>query len=94
MTALELARQLKAKFNDLIADPVEFRLKPALEEGEPFATGTLVHSFGIKEAIRQAAQAIEKLFEAGSTSVVLCVAPSEGLAEQIAYVGREVLPRL
>lgn len=42
----------------------------------------------------QAAQAIEKLFEAGSTSVVLCVAPSEGLAEQIAYIGREVLPRL
>jgi len=41
------------------ADPVEFRLKPALEEGEKFATGTPVHSFGIKEAIRQAAQAIE-----------------------------------
>ena len=41
------------------ADPVEFRLTPALEEGEPFATGTPVRSFGIKEAIRQAAQAIE-----------------------------------
>ena len=41
------------------ADPVEFRLKPALEEGEPFATGTLVRSFGIKEAIRQAAEAIQ-----------------------------------
>ncbi len=41
------------------ADPVEFRLKPALDEGEPFATGTLVRSFGIKEAIRQAARAIE-----------------------------------
>jgi CO/xanthine dehydrogenase Mo-binding subunit len=41
------------------ADPVEFRLKPALEEGEPFATGTPVRSFGIKEAIRQAAEAIE-----------------------------------
>jgi CO/xanthine dehydrogenase Mo-binding subunit len=40
-------------------DPVEFRLKPALEEGEPFATGTLVRSFGIKEAIRRAAEAIE-----------------------------------
>ena len=40
-------------------DPVQFRLKPALEEGEPFATGTLVRSFGIKEAIRQAARAIE-----------------------------------
>lgn len=41
------------------ADPLEFRLKPLLDEGEAFATGTLVKSFGIKEAIRQAAQAIE-----------------------------------
>ncbi|HEX6770031.1 MAG TPA: xanthine dehydrogenase family protein molybdopterin-binding subunit [Candidatus Binatia bacterium] len=40
-------------------DPVEFRLKPALDEGEKFATGTAVRSFGIKEAIRQAAQAID-----------------------------------
>jgi CO/xanthine dehydrogenase Mo-binding subunit len=40
-------------------DPVEFRLRPALEEGEAFATGTPVRSFGIKEAIRQAALAIE-----------------------------------
>jgi 5,10-methylenetetrahydromethanopterin reductase len=42
----------------------------------------------------EAAQAIGKLFDAGSTSVVLCVAPGEGLAEQIAFIGREVLPRL
>ncbi len=41
------------------ADPVEFRLQPALDEGEKFATGTVVRSFGIKEAIRQAAQAID-----------------------------------
>jgi CO/xanthine dehydrogenase Mo-binding subunit len=41
------------------ADPVEFRLKPALDEGEKFATGTVVRSFGVKEAIRQAAQAID-----------------------------------
>jgi CO/xanthine dehydrogenase Mo-binding subunit len=41
------------------ADPVDFRLQPALDEGEAFATGTLVRSFGIKEAIRQAAHAIE-----------------------------------
>ena len=40
-------------------DPVEFRLQPALDEGEKFATGTAVRSFGVKEAIRQAAQAIE-----------------------------------
>jgi len=41
------------------ADPVEFRLRPALDEGERFATGTIVRSFGVKEAIRRAAQAIE-----------------------------------
>src|SRR5262245_47429939 len=40
-------------------DPVEFRLKPALEEGEPFATGTLVRSFGVKQALREAANAVE-----------------------------------
>ena len=41
------------------ADPVEFRLTPALDEGEPFATGTPVRSFGVKQAIREAAKAIE-----------------------------------
>lgn len=41
------------------ADPVEFRLLHALDEGEEFATGTAVRSFGLKESIRQAAQAIE-----------------------------------
>jgi CO/xanthine dehydrogenase Mo-binding subunit len=40
-------------------DPLEFRLKPALEEGEAFATGTIVRSFGVKEALREAAHAIE-----------------------------------
>ncbi len=41
------------------ADPVEFRLLHALDEGEEFATGTAVRSFGVKESIRRAAQAIE-----------------------------------
>jgi CO/xanthine dehydrogenase Mo-binding subunit len=41
------------------ADPVEFRLQQALNEGEAFATGTPVKSFGIKQAIREAANAIE-----------------------------------
>src|SRR5580765_2670281 len=41
------------------ADPVDFRLSPVLDEGERFATGTIVRSFGIKEAIRQAARGIE-----------------------------------
>lgn len=41
------------------ADPVEFRLLHALDEGEEFATGTQVRSFGLKPSIRQAAEAIE-----------------------------------
>jgi CO/xanthine dehydrogenase Mo-binding subunit len=41
------------------ADPVEFRLRPMLDEGEAFATGTLVKSFGIRQATIQAAQAID-----------------------------------
>src|SRR5215203_3842590 len=41
------------------ADPVEFRLQHALNEGESFATGTPVKSFGIKQAVREAANAIE-----------------------------------
>jgi len=41
------------------ADPVEFRLRHALDEGEEFATGTAVRSFGLKPSIQQAAEAIE-----------------------------------
>ncbi len=44
---------------ELDIDPVQFRMHHALEEGEPFATGTPVHSFGLKESLEQAAEAIE-----------------------------------
>ena len=44
---------------ELDIDPVQFRMRHALDEGELFATGTPVHSFGLKESIEQAAQAIE-----------------------------------
>jgi len=40
-------------------DPVEFRLKNALEEGSISATGQILHSVGIKECIRKVAEAIE-----------------------------------
>ena len=40
-------------------DPVEFRLKNALEEGDFSATGQVLHSVGVKECIQKAAQAIE-----------------------------------
>jgi 4-hydroxybenzoyl-CoA reductase alpha subunit len=40
-------------------DPVELRLKNALEEGDISATGQILHSVGIKECIRKAAEAIE-----------------------------------
>ena len=39
-------------------DPVEFRLKNALEEGSISATGQVLQSVGIKECIRKVAQAI------------------------------------
>ncbi len=39
-------------------DPVEFRLKNALEEGDMSATGQVLHSVGIKECIQKAADAI------------------------------------
>jgi CO/xanthine dehydrogenase Mo-binding subunit len=41
------------------ADPVEFRMRYALNEGEAFATGTPVRSFGVKQALREAAKAVE-----------------------------------
>jgi len=40
-------------------DPVELRLKNAVEEGSLSATGQLLHSVGLKETIRQAAAKIE-----------------------------------
>jgi CO/xanthine dehydrogenase Mo-binding subunit len=41
------------------ADPVEFRMRHALDEGEAFATGTPVRSFGVKQALQEAADAVE-----------------------------------
>ena len=40
-------------------DPVELRLKNGLEEGDTSATGQIMHSVGIKECIRKAAEGIE-----------------------------------
>lgn len=39
-------------------DPVEFRMRHALDEGEPFATGTPVRSFGLRACLEEAAKAI------------------------------------
>jgi CO/xanthine dehydrogenase Mo-binding subunit len=41
------------------ADPLEFRLQYALNEGEMFATGTPVRSFGVKQAMQEAARAVD-----------------------------------
>ena len=41
------------------ADPLEFRMRYALNEGEAFATGTPVKSFGVKQALQEAADAVE-----------------------------------
>ncbi len=40
------------------ADPFEFRMQHALNEGESFATGTPVRSFGVKQAMQEAARAV------------------------------------
>lgn len=40
-------------------DPVEFRLKNALQEGDVSVTGQVLHSVGIKECIQKAAKEIE-----------------------------------
>ncbi len=39
-------------------DPVELRLKNAVEEGSLSATGQVLHSVGLKETLRQAAEKI------------------------------------
>ena len=39
-------------------------------------------------------QAINNLFSAGSTSVVLCIAPSEELPQQLELIAEEMLPNL
>jgi CO/xanthine dehydrogenase Mo-binding subunit len=41
------------------ADPLEFRMRHALDEGEPFATGTPVQAFGLKDCLTEAAIAID-----------------------------------
>lgn len=41
------------------ADPLDFRLRHALNEGETFATGTPVRSFGVKQAMEEAARAVD-----------------------------------
>ena len=41
------------------ADPMEFRMQHALNEGEAFATGTPVRSFGVKQALQEAANALD-----------------------------------
>ena len=41
------------------ADPLEFRMRYVLNEGETFATGTPVKSFGVKQALQEAADAVD-----------------------------------
>jgi len=41
------------------ADPLDFRMRHALDEGEPFATGTPVQAFGLKDCLTEAAKAID-----------------------------------
>jgi alkanesulfonate monooxygenase SsuD/methylene tetrahydromethanopterin reductase-like flavin-dependent oxidoreductase (luciferase family) len=78
-----------------VNDQVDAMLKAggakALEEGMPEDWLDWLSVVGTPE---EAATAIGKLFDAGSTSVVLCLTASEDLPEQLAFIGREVLPRI
>ncbi|GJE29663.1 LLM class flavin-dependent oxidoreductase [Methylobacterium organophilum] len=49
---------------------------------------------GIAGSPEEATASMQALFEAGSTSVVLCIVPSEELPEQLDLIGKDVLPKL
>jgi hypothetical protein len=64
---------------------------PALEAGMPDAW---LDWLGISGPADEAAAAIKALIDAGSSSVILCLIPSDDLARQIEICGRELLPKL
>jgi alkanesulfonate monooxygenase SsuD/methylene tetrahydromethanopterin reductase-like flavin-dependent oxidoreductase (luciferase family) len=47
---------------------------------------------GVAGSPAEAASSIKALFEAGSTSVALCIVPTDELRAQLKLIGREVLP--
>jgi 5,10-methylenetetrahydromethanopterin reductase len=47
---------------------------------------------GVAGSPAEAASSIKALFDAGSTSVALCIVPTEELRAQLKLIGREVLP--
>jgi carbon-monoxide dehydrogenase large subunit len=51
--------QLDIIAEDLEIDPLEIRLKNAVEEGSISATGEVLHSVGIKESLRQVGKAVD-----------------------------------
>jgi 5,10-methylenetetrahydromethanopterin reductase len=76
--------------NERVEEMIKAGGAAALEQGIP---DEWLNWLSVVGNPTDAAAAIQKLFDAGSTSVVLCL-PAEGLAEQLDYIGREVLPRL
>lgn len=63
----------------------------ALEAGMP---DEWLDWLGIAGTGDEAAASVKALVDAGSTSVILCLVPSEESAQQIEICGREVLPKL
>lgn len=57
--SLAYETQMDRIARELGFDPVEYRLKLALDEGDSFATGDIIHSAGFRELLRRAAQAID-----------------------------------
>ncbi len=64
---------------------------PELEAGMP---DEWLDWLGIAGSADEAAASVKALVDAGSTSVILCLIPSDKLAQQIEVSGREVLPKL
>jgi CO/xanthine dehydrogenase Mo-binding subunit len=51
--------QMDVVAEHLRVDPLELRLRYALEEGEPFATGAPMESIGVKQSLAKVAEAIQ-----------------------------------
>lgn len=54
-----LESQMDIIAEELGIDPLELRLRNAVEEGDVSATGEVLHSVGLKDTLRKAAQAID-----------------------------------
>jgi alkanesulfonate monooxygenase SsuD/methylene tetrahydromethanopterin reductase-like flavin-dependent oxidoreductase (luciferase family) len=77
--------------NEKLAELVERGGAAAVEEGMP---DDWLDWLAIAGEPGDCIEGIKNMFAAGATSVVLCIVPSNELATQLEFFGREVLPAL